>query len=78
MDELQDELDMIVSAGTKLDIDYYLEDVIDDDAQEDIYEYFMEADSGDVEAAFAELKEDDYTMEEIKLVRLKFLSEMSN
>lgn len=78
MDELQDELDMIVSAGTKLDIDYYLEDVIDDDAQEDIYEYFMEADSGDAEAAFAELKEDDYTMEEIKLVRLKFLSEMSN
>ena len=78
MDELQDELDMIVSSGTKLDIDYYLEDVIDDDAQEDIYEYFMEADSGDAEAAFADLKEDDYTMEEIKLVRLKFLSEMSN
>jgi len=78
MDELSDELDMIVSSGTKLDIDYYLEDVIDDDAQEDIYEYFMEADSGDAEAAFAELKEDDYTMEEIKLVRLKFLSEMSN
>jgi len=78
MDELQNELDMIVNSGTKINIDYYLEDVIDDDAQEDIYDYFMEADSGDADAAFEELKEDDYTMEEIKLVRLKFLSEMSN
>jgi len=78
MDELQDEMDMIVSSGTKLNIDYYLEDVVDDDAQEDIYDYFMEADSGDADAAYEELKEDDYTMEEIKLVRLKFLSEMSN
>lgn len=78
MDELNNELDMIVSSGTKLDINYYLEEVLDEDTQEDIYDYFMEAETGDPEAAFEELKEDDYTMEEIKLVRLKFLSEMSN
>lgn len=78
MDDLNNELDMIVSSGTKLDINYYLEEIMDEDSQEDIYDYFMEAETGDPEAAFDELKEDDYTMEEIKLVRLKFLSEMSN
>ncbi|MBT8218613.1 MAG: DNA helicase RecQ [Bacteroidia bacterium] len=78
MDQLSDELDMIVNSGTKLDINYYLEEIMDDDTQEDIYDYFMDAESGDADAAYAELKDDDYTMEEIKLVRLKFLSEMSN
>ena len=61
-----------------LDIDYYLEEVLDEDSQEDIYDYFMDAETGDADAAYAELKDDDYTLEEIKLVRLKFLSEMSN
>jgi ATP-dependent DNA helicase RecQ len=78
MDQLSDELDMIVNSGTKLNIDYYLEEVMDEDSQDDIYDYFMDAESGDADAAYVELKEDDYTLEEIKLVRLKFLSEMSN
>jgi len=78
MEDLIAELDMIVKSGTKLDIDYYIEENVDEYSQEDIYEYFSEADSESVEEAFAELKEDDVTMEEIQLVRLKFLSEMAN
>jgi ATP-dependent DNA helicase RecQ len=78
MEDFLDEMDMIVSSGTKVNIDYYLEDAIDEGVREDIYDYFMEAESDSVEDAFAELGEDDITREEIKLVRLKFLSEMAN
>ena len=78
MEDLLDEMDMIVSSGTRLNIDYYLEDQIDEGVREDIYDYFMEAESDSVEAAFAELEEDDINREEIKLLRIKFLSEMAN
>ena len=78
MEELMDELDAIVVSGTKVNIDYYLEDNVDEYSREDIYDYFMEADTDDVEVALQELKEDDVTMEEIQLMRIKFLSEMAN
>jgi ATP-dependent DNA helicase RecQ len=78
MEELIHEMDSIVNSGTKLNIDYYLEDVIDEDVQELILDYFMEAETDDVELAFAELEEEDVELEEIKLVRLKFMSEMAN
>ena len=78
MEDLLDEMDMIVSSGTRLNIDYYLEDQIDEGVREDIYDYFMEAESDSVEEAYAELKEDDINREEIKLLRIKFLSEMAN
>ena len=78
MEDLMDELNIIVSSGTKLNIDYYIEENVDEYSQEDIYEYFMEADSESVDEAYAELKEDDVTLDEVKLVRLKFLSEMAN
>lgn len=78
MEDLIEELDMIVLSGTKVNIDYYLDDVIDEYVREDIYDFFMEAESDDVEVAFAELKEDDITREEVQLMRLKFLSEMAN
>lgn len=78
LDELLDEMDMIVNSGTKLNIGYYVEDNIDEYSKEDIYEYFMEADSDSVDIAFQELSEDDVTMEEIKIVRILFLSEMAN
>jgi ATP-dependent DNA helicase RecQ len=78
MEELLQEMDMIVASGTKLDIDYYIEDKVDEYSVEDIYDYFMEAESDSVDEAFNELKEDDITMEEIKLIRLKFLSELAN
>ncbi len=78
MDELLDEMDMIVDSGTKVNIDYYIEDNVDEYSLEDIFDYFMEAESGDVKVAYDELHEDDITMEEIRLVRIKFMSELGN
>lgn len=77
-EELLQELDMIVTSGTKLNIDYYIEENVDEYAREDIEDYFMEAETDSPEIAFEELKEDDITMEEIQLVRIKFLSDHAN
>jgi len=76
--ELMDEMDIIVSSGTKLNIDYYLNEVVDEGICEEIYDYLMEAESDSIDEAFVELKEDDITLEEIQLVRIKFLSEVAN
>jgi len=78
MDDLIHELDAIVASGTKVNIDYYVEDQLDEYAREDIYDYFMEAETDSVDAAYQELKEDDITMEEIQLMRIKFLSDLAN
>jgi ATP-dependent DNA helicase RecQ len=78
MEDLMNELYAIVSSGTKVNIDYFLEDNVDEYSKEDIYDYFMEADTDSLEEAFAELKEDDITIEEIQLVRIKFMSDMAN
>ena len=78
MDKLVEELDVIVNSGTKIDIGYYIDQVIDSDSQEIIHEYFMEADSDKVEEAFAELEEDDIEIEDIQLYRIKFMSEVAN
>jgi ATP-dependent DNA helicase RecQ len=78
MDELMEELDAIVSSGTKVNLDYYLEDNMDETVVEEIYDYFMEAETDNPEAAYKELKGEDFTFEEIQLVRLKFMSEMAN
>lgn len=78
MEEFIQELDAIVHSGTKVNINYYLEENIDEYTREDIYEYFMESDSDSVDEALEELKDDDITREEIQLVRIKFLSEMAN
>lgn len=76
-DDLLDEIEAIVYSGTKLGIDYFLEEVMDEDHVEDIYEYFRESETDDIEAALQELG-DDYSEEEIRLVRIKFMSEMAN
>ena len=76
-DELLDKLDEIVYSGTKINIDYFLEDVYDEDQIDDIYQYFMESDTDSLDKAYDELDE-DYTEEEIRLVRIKFMSEMAN
>ena len=78
MDELMEEMVSIVHSGTKLSIDYYIEDEVDEYSLEETYEYFMNAETDDPDIAFQTLKEDDVTIEEIKLVRIKFLSEMAN
>lgn len=76
-DELLDEVESIVYSGTKINIDYFLEEVLDDDKVDDIYEYFKESETDDLEDAIEELG-DDYSEEEIRLVRIKFISEMAN
>ncbi|HRI00088.1 MAG TPA: DNA helicase RecQ [Saprospiraceae bacterium] len=78
MEELMDELNMIVTSGTRLDIDYYIDENVDEYSKEDIYEYFKTADTDSAEDAYRALKDDDVTYEEVRLVRLKFLSEMAN
>ena len=73
MDELLTEMEKIVNSGTKLNIDYYIDENIDEDARDDIYEYFREAETDSLEEAIKELGEDDYTEEEIRLMRIKFI-----
>lgn len=76
-DELLEEIEKIVYSGTKLNIDYFLEEELDEESIQDIYEYFRESDTDSMDAALDELGE-DYTEEEIRLVRIKFISEMAN
>lgn len=76
-DDLLSEIEAIVYSGTKLNIDYFLEDVMDDDRVDDIYEYFKESDTDDLDTAMDELG-GDYSEEEVRLVRIKFFSEMAN
>ena len=76
-DELLTEVEAIVYSGTKLNIDYFLEEVMDDDHVDDIYDYFRESDTDDLDAAQDELGP-EYSEDEIRLVRIKFLSEMAN
>lgn len=75
--ELLDEIEAIVYSGTRINIDYFLNDVMDEDHIEDIYEYFKDSETDGLEDAIEELG-GDYTEEEIRLVRIKFLSEMAN
>ena len=75
--DLLDDLDAIVYSGTKVNIDYFLEDVMDDDQVDDIYEYFRESDTDSIKVAVEELG-GDYEENEIRLVRIKFMSEQGN
>ena len=77
-DELLSEIESIVSSGTRLDLNYYIQDNIDEYHQEDILEYFREAESDDVEQALRELGEDEYDEQEVRLMRIKFISEVGN
>ena len=77
-DELLSEIESIVSSGTRLDLNYYIQDTIDEYHQEDILEYFREAESDDVQQALRELGEDEYEEQEVRLMRIKFISEVGN
>ncbi len=74
--ELLEEVEAIVYSGTKINIDYFLHEVIDEDRIEDIFEYFQEAESDNLKNAIEELSE--YSEDEIRLVRIKFISDMAN
>ena len=77
MSELLDEIEAIVDAGTHLNLDYYIDEMIDEDHQEELTDWFAESEEDDIEAAIEEF-DGDYTDEEIRLMRIKFLSEMGN
>jgi ATP-dependent DNA helicase RecQ len=77
MNEVIEEIEAIVSSGTRVNINYYIDDILDSDNQEEIYEYFSEAETDDLRNAYAEF-DGDYTEEELRLMRIKFMSEMAN
>ena len=78
MEELIKELESIVYSGTKVNIDYFLEDTMDEDHIEDIFEYFKEAENDEIHIALDELGEDEYSENDVRLVRIKFISELGN
>jgi ATP-dependent DNA helicase RecQ len=77
MEEVIEEIEAIVSSGTRVNINYYIDDILDSDNQEEIYEYFSEAETDDLATAYHEF-DGDYTEEELRLMRIKFMSEMAN
>jgi len=77
MEKLVSEMETIVFAGTRLNIDYYLEDLFDEDQLEELYDYFIESDSDSISEA-AKAFDGDYEEEELRLYRLKFMSEIAN
>ena len=76
--ELLTEIESIVGSGTKIDMDYYIDEVVDPYHQEEIFEYFRKAESDSINEAIRELGEDEFTEEEIRLMRIKFMSELGN
>ncbi len=77
MEEIIDEIEHICYSGTKLSLEYYIDQVMDDERQEEIYDYFMNADTDSISVAIQELG-DEYSEEELRLMRIKFLSEFAN
>ena len=77
MSDLIKEMESIIYSGTKINIDYALDDLLDEDQQEDIHEYFMEAETDDIETALEEF-DGDYDEEELRLMRIKFINEVGN
>jgi ATP-dependent DNA helicase RecQ len=78
MNELLDEIEAIVYSGTKINIDYFLQEIMEPDHVDEIFDYFRTAESDRIESAIKELGEDDFSDIEIRLVRIKFLSEIGN
>ncbi|MBN1252914.1 MAG: DNA helicase RecQ [Bacteroidales bacterium] len=78
MNELLTEIEAIVNSGTKLNLDYYINEVLDEERQEEVYEYFRVAESESIQDALEELGENEYTESDIRLMRIKFMSDMGN
>ena len=77
LEEVIEEIEAIVSSGTRVNINYYINDLLDPENQEEIYDYFSEAETDDVSKAYKEF-DGDYSEEELRLMRIKFMSEMAN
>ncbi|MPR33834.1 DNA helicase RecQ [Salmonirosea aquatica] len=78
MEDLIEEIEHICYSGTKLNLDYYINQIMDRDRQQDIYDYFMTAETDNIAVALEEFAQDDITEEELRLMRIKFLSELAN
>ncbi|MCC9168482.1 DNA helicase RecQ [Pontibacter harenae] len=78
MQELIEEIEHICYSGTKLNLNYYINNVLDEERQEEVYDYFMSASTDNIAVALKELGSDDYTEEDLRLMRIKFLSEYAN
>ena len=78
MEELMEEIEHICYSGTRLNLDYYINQVMDEDRQDEIFEYFMRAESDNIAIAMQEFGGDDFTEQDLRLMRIKFLSEVAN
>ncbi len=76
--DILDEIEHICYSGTRLNLDYYINQVLEDDRQEVIFDYFMSSDTDDIQEALYELSDEDFSEEELRLMRIKFLSEVAN
>lgn len=72
------EVEAIVNSGTKLNLSYFVDELIDEDRQDEVFDYFRAADNDSIDEALSDLGESDYTREEIQLMRIKFMSELGN
>ena len=77
-EDILTEIENICYSGTKLNLDYYIEQVMDDERQDDLYDYFLAAETDDLDVAMDELEYDDYSEDEVRLIRVKFMSEHAN
>ena len=78
MNDLLTEIETIVTSGTKVNINYYIDQVIDEDKRDDIYECLRETETDDINSILKELGEDEYSEEEVRLMRIKFISDFGN
>lgn len=76
--EILKEIEAIVNSGTKLNLNYFVDEILDDDRQDEVFDYFRSAENDSIDAALKDLGETDYTREEIQLMRIKFMSELGN
>ena len=77
-DQLLDEIEHICYSGTKLNLDYYIDQMLDDEKQQDLFDYFLNADSDNIQEALNDADNSDFSEDEIRLIRIKFLSEYAN
>jgi ATP-dependent DNA helicase RecQ len=77
-DDILKEIEAIVNSGTKLNLSYFVDELIEEERQEEVFDYFQSAESDSIEDALKELGETDYSREEIQLMRIKFMSELGN
>jgi ATP-dependent DNA helicase RecQ len=76
--EILKEIEAIVNSGTKLNLNYFVDEILDDDRQDEVFDYFRSAENDSIDEALKDLGETDYTREEIQLMRIKFMSELGN